>query len=258
MHHPIRNIPLRYNSPVQVDRQVSMRIVLARIEWLAGKADTAVGIVADCIARALSDHAFALCHTLALAACPIAFWRGDIAEVRRRAEQLVDHSARNAAPYWRSWGEIYLAAAEMYERRTAGDGETLALPFAASQKQRDMLATLNIGFLGDEALARADGGLAGWCAPEILRARAIALHSGREATARREAEGLLLRSLDAARGHDALAWELRTATSLAELRRDQKRFGEARNVLGPVYDRIREGSGTADLVAAKALLDALP
>ena len=45
------------------------------------------------------------------------------------------------------------------------------------------------------------------------------------------------------------------ATSLARLRRDQGRIKEARELLAPVYDRFTEGFETADLKAARALLD---
>jgi hypothetical protein len=49
---------------------------------------------------------------------------------------------------------------------------------------------------------------------------------------------------------------LRAATSLARLLRDQRR-PDAIACLQPVYDRFTEGFGTADLVAAKRLLDDL-
>ena len=51
--------------------------------------------------------------------------------------------------------------------------------------------------------------------------------------------------------------ELRAATSLARLLRDQDRRDEARALLAPVYDWFTEGFDTADLKDAKALLDEL-
>jgi len=45
--------------------------------------------------------------------------------------------------------------------------------------------------------------------------------------------------------------------SLARLRRDQGRRGEARNFLAPVYGWFTEGFDTPDLKEAKALLDEL-
>ena len=69
------------------------------------------------------------------------------------------------------------------------------------------------------------------------------------------AEEHFLRSIDWARRQHTLSWELRTVTSLARLRRDQRRMGEARDLLTPVYARFGEGFGTADLRTAKALMD---
>ena len=60
-----------------------------------------------------------------------------------------------------------------------------------------------------------------------------------------------------AREMSAKAWELRAATSLARLWRDQGRRAEARDLLAPVYDWFTEGLDTADLKEAKALLDEL-
>ena len=64
-----------------------------------------------------------------------------------------------------------------------------------------------------------------------------------------------LRALDWARRQGALSWELRTATSLSRLWRDQSRAQEAHGLLAPIYDRFTEGFATADLRAAKALID---
>jgi len=64
-------------------------------------------------------------------------------------------------------------------------------------------------------------------------------------------------SLDLAHRQGALSWELRAATSLARLLRDQGRSAKALALLHPVYDRFTEGFDTADLKAAEALLDAL-
>jgi class 3 adenylate cyclase/tetratricopeptide (TPR) repeat protein len=60
-----------------------------------------------------------------------------------------------------------------------------------------------------------------------------------------------------ARQMSAKAWELRAATSLARLWRDQGKRAEARGLLAPVYGWFTEGFDTADLKDAKALLDEL-
>ena len=71
------------------------------------------------------------------------------------------------------------------------------------------------------------------------------------------AERAYIASLDWARQQQAKSWELRTATSYSRLMRDQGRIGEARDLLAPVYGWFTEGFDTADLTAAKALLDSL-
>jgi predicted ATPase len=52
-------------------------------------------------------------------------------------------------------------------------------------------------------------------------------------------------------------YELRAATSLARLWREQGRRTEARDLLAPLYGWFTEGFATPDLKEAKALLDRL-
>jgi predicted ATPase len=72
-----------------------------------------------------------------------------------------------------------------------------------------------------------------------------------------QAEVSYRRAIERARPQEAKSWELRAATSLARLRRDQGKPAAARELLAPVYVWFTEGFGTADLKEAKALLDAL-
>ena len=53
---------------------------------------------------------------------------------------------------------------------------------------------------------------------------------------------------------EAKLWELRAATSLARLWRDQGKRAEARDLLAPVYGWFTEGFGTPVLQEAEALL----
>jgi predicted ATPase len=64
-------------------------------------------------------------------------------------------------------------------------------------------------------------------------------------------------SLALARRQNAKLWQLRTAMSLARLRRDQGNGAEARDLLAPVYGGFIEGFGTPVLQEATALLDEL-
>jgi predicted ATPase len=65
------------------------------------------------------------------------------------------------------------------------------------------------------------------------------------------------KALSIAVEQDAKLWELRAATSLARLWRDQGRRTEARDLLAPIYGWFTEGFDTPDLKDAKALVDEL-
>jgi predicted ATPase len=72
-----------------------------------------------------------------------------------------------------------------------------------------------------------------------------------------QAGACFLDALAVARHQSAKTWELRAATSLARLWRDQGKRDEARELLAPVYGWFTEGFDTLDLKEAKALLDEL-
>jgi predicted ATPase len=79
----------------------------------------------------------------------------------------------------------------------------------------------------------------------------------RDPSAPDRAEVSYRRAIERARSQEARSWELRAATSLARLWRDQGKPAEARDLLAPVYGWFTEGFDTADLKDAKALLDHL-
>jgi len=72
-----------------------------------------------------------------------------------------------------------------------------------------------------------------------------------------DGEAELQRSLVFARQQFARFWELRTAVTLAKHWQTQGRHRDAFNLLDPVYRWFTEGFDTADLKAAKALLEEL-
>ena len=63
-------------------------------------------------------------------------------------------------------------------------------------------------------------------------------------------------ALSVARAQQAKSWELRAATSMARLWRDQGKLDKARDLLTPVYSWFTEGFDTLDLKDAKTLLAA--
>ena len=109
----------------------------------------------------------------------------------------------------------------------------------------------------NDAITRCEDRDEGWYIPELLRIRGelVLLQGGSDAVAAGEQN--FRRALDWASRDGALSWELRAATSLARLWRDQGSTAHARGILQPVYDRFTEGFETADLGSARALLDTL-
>jgi tetratricopeptide (TPR) repeat protein len=71
------------------------------------------------------------------------------------------------------------------------------------------------------------------------------------------AEASWLRAIEVARSQGTKTLELRAATDLARLWRDQDKRAEAHGLLAPVYDWFTEGFDTADLKEAAALIETL-
>ena len=93
--------------------------------------------------------------------------------------------------------------------------------------------------------------------PELLRLKGDLLLLQKGPAGAEMAPDLFRQALDEARQQGALSWELRAATSLARLLRDRGRRADATTCLQSVYERFTEGFDTADLIAAKQLLDEL-
>ncbi|TMJ74389.1 MAG: hypothetical protein E6G73_09435 [Alphaproteobacteria bacterium] len=109
----------------------------------------------------------------------------------------------------------------------------------------------------EEVISRSERTEEHWAMAELLRVKGELLLLQGAPGAAAAAEGYFRQALDWARRQQALSWELRAATSLARLLRDQGHPAAAMSALQPAYDRFTEGFGTADLIAAKQLLDEL-
>ena len=89
--------------------------------------------------------------------------------------------------------------------------------------------------------------------PELLRVKGDVLLSMPQPSVG-DAESYFMQSLELSRRQGARAWELRSATDLAELMCSQGRTERARPLLQPVFEQFAEGADTADLKAAERLL----
>jgi len=130
---------------------------------------------------------------------------------------------------------------------TPFDLALLAEALAFAGKIQEGLATL------DNALAAS--GVRGWDA-EIHRLRGE-LAGRLPYPDPAKAEDSFRAALAIAREQGTRGYELRAATSLARLWREQGRRDQARDLLTPLYGWFTEGFDTADLKDAKALLNEL-
>jgi predicted ATPase len=219
-------------------------------------------------------HALSFCSVLGQGACPIAFLAGDFDAAARYGAMLLDHTERHPMRLWQLWARCFNAMVMAKrgnitagldvlrgELEQAGDAKFLPrflLPlgeFAACLGEAGEV-THGLGIV-DDALARCKTRDEGWYLAELLRIKGKLILKGDNSEAAAKAEEEFLSALDWARRQGALSWELRAATSLVRLRRDQGRSADATALLQPVYGRFTEGFATADLKAAKALLDDL-
>jgi predicted ATPase/DNA-binding winged helix-turn-helix (wHTH) protein len=250
---PARRIAPLSDRAFQFEHRVAALAALARILWIRGFPHQAIRAGRESLECAQSTgHSLSLCYALTTV-CGVAMWTGDVPEARRRAARLLDHSTRHSLPYWQFWGRCF----EVVLVRRNGEmrvGHSVLWDPLCSPTHQESLATVDEGLATQKAIARAENGLAGWCAAELLRVKAEALLREGKGNAA-AAEGLLQRSLDTARAQGALSWELRTATSLARLWHEQQRTREAYDLLTSVRDRFTEGFETTDLVKAGTLLE---
>jgi predicted ATPase/DNA-binding winged helix-turn-helix (wHTH) protein len=248
------------------------RITLARVLWIRGCPDQAVKFARQSVEEAIRlNHPIKLCMAL-LWAMSVFLWNEDLESAEEYTDRFIAQAEKHSLAPYQTIGVG--AKGELLVRR--GDVEAgivlLRRSLEALRAHRYGLQTafssalaegLSMTGRGDEALNTIDEAIALvehnedlFGMPELLRIKADILVSAQPADPVR-AEGLLIQSLEMARRQSALAWELRTATSLARLWLTQGRFGEARDVLAPAFDRFTEGFDSPGLKTAKKLLDAL-
>ena len=256
----------------QFDQRMLIDGTYARVLWLQGLSDQAMRLTESLVDCARSnDHGLSFLQTLIFTACPVALWVGDLTTADRHMRLALDLAARHALEIWKVWAQCFEGILAIKQGHHRAGLELLhsaleRLAEASSHHQMNLfLAELALGLGGagqmadglvvvDRALTRAEQTESAGYLAELLRTRGELLLLGREPTAAGTAEQCFQQALDMARRQGALSLELRAATSLARLRREQQRLSQARKLLAPVYRRFTEGFETADLVAARTLL----
>ena len=264
-----RDYAFRYGQ----DIGVSAFVMLSWALWHRGYPDQSARAADRALAYSRElGHAHTLVYALCLAGMAAVFAR-DVATACAHGNDCVALASEHGFAQWAALGRILQGWADAQRGEATTGIPRIRDGLAASEATGTRLYTpfyltllaeaLALAGKIDEGLAALDDALAtaavsgarGWNA-EIHRLRG-------ELTGRlpypdpAKAEDSFRTALAIAREQGTRGYELRAATSLARLWREQGRRGEARDLLAPLYGSFTEGFDTADLKDAKALLDEL-
>ena len=221
--------------------------------------------------EALSE-ARRLAHTSTLAVVVLrANWMDSITcspELRRHAEELLALSTEHGFPLWLAWAMAHRGRALTALAQAQEGLALLTQGLAALRATGAFITTPMLLMWLAEAYAMLGQPVEGLtCLAEAAqfietteeRVHEAELHRVRgdllNATGDRSAaEQSYRQALTVAEWQSAKLFELRSASSLARLWRDQGKIAEAQALLAPIYNWFTEGFDAPDLIEAKALL----
>jgi predicted ATPase/DNA-binding winged helix-turn-helix (wHTH) protein len=255
------------------DHRVRALVALARTLWLRGLSNQALRTAHHAISEAVGrDQPVSICISLIYSES-VYLWTGDWDRAAHCVDRLVEHAERHSlAPYQAVGiglkGELAVARGESetgipllreaLEILHSEQHNILLTVFAAALTEglrktgqfEEALLTINV------AIGRAISSGATFHMAELLRLKAEVL-ADMPGIDRSAAVDCLNESLKFAREQSALAYELRSATTLSRLLSESGQREGARNTLEPVLGRFTEGFETSDLKLARALLENL-
>jgi predicted ATPase len=257
-----------------LDYRVRALVPFARVLWLRGSPNRAIGIAREAISEAAHlskplNVCFAYLYT-----APVFLWCGDYDAANEVLEKLTAHPNWRALPSFHATalalkGELLLRSGDI-EKAIAllspalnamrVDQQKILFARAACALAQALAAAGRL----DEARsvicdAMQEAAVSGEPVelPEMLRIKAMVLLGTPQGADESAAEVCLEQSLACARRQSATSWELRAAMTLAQYRAPRGSREEARQLLSSVYDRFTDGLETSDLKAAKRLLHEL-
>jgi len=277
---------------VQYDQSVASLTVLARVLWLQGFPEQAWKTARQALDIAVQiNHGTSICYTLALATCLIAHYNGDQQNARALLQLLLEQSQKHSVLLFHAWARHYAQVIDaenaapvqaqdsgliqeimvtlddrfvdeaLVERARSGEAGWSTAEILRARADRMLAADRDSlpaphrwqasshRFAGcSEDLDSTANHCGSWLSSDDVSSASDNLET---------AEKILLQALSIAQTQGALAWELRSATSLAQLWQRQHRYREALELLTPIYQRFTEGYATPDLHKVRSLLDEL-
>jgi len=272
--HLLNHTEHRFSSFLSVaDLGVSGMAFSAMGLLLLGSLDRAVRRIREALAEAVKiNRPHTLAHVQSVA-CRIQTVLRNNAALSDQAETLVALAKEQSFPYFLGEGLVYRGSAMAHYGKSddgiammreglavhRSTGSAWLLPhflvLLAEAYESGGQAEMGMTLL-TEALSAAEGTNERWCEAEIHRLKGQLLLAT-PAPDQTVVETYLRRAVVVAQEQNAKFWELRAATSLARLWRDQGKRDEARALLVPIYGWFTEGFDTRDLKQARVLLDAL-
>lgn len=267
----IRSVELAVFNPkfFGYDHRIRALVGLAGTLWLRGYAARALRTAQQAIDEAAAqDRPVSVC--ISLYTTQVFFRAGSVERARELAERLIEYAARFALYPFHAVGTALKAELAIAGEEVETGIRLLRQALGNLQsEQHNILYTVFSGALAeglrkagrsDEALMVVNGAIdraissgAALELSELLRLKAEVLASGTHAN-RAAAVVVLKDSLRVAREQTALAYELRSATTLARLYSGEGHRDRAREILASVYKRFTEGFETPDLRIAHAIL----
>jgi predicted ATPase len=213
----------------------------------------------------INTRCYAALHWSLLAIC-----NRDDKLLRQSSQLMVDYSIEYGLALWKTYGDFGLSllscragAPEAFEvlQQTFDDytesGCRLFWGFYKGEQAKELLRAGRHDQALEtiqEAIAFVDATGERWVESDLHVAKGeILLAVSRIG----DAEASFLSAIEIAKQQEAKAWEVRATLSLARHWADRGEKSRARDLLSPAIDWFTEGFDTADLKAAKALLDDL-
>jgi predicted ATPase len=271
-HLEEERLPLSRHSG---DRAMA-RAMRARALWLRGFPDRAHREAQASINDVRGhEHQLTMCRVLYMGIGRIAPMTGEFSAAENAVATLIELATRVNARFWMTAGQ-FLRGKLLVQRHAYAEGLAVLRDAFEICRQTgwrlsypEFTGSLALALAGlgraDEAYdavahaiesagGRADGQQ--WYTPELLRIKGEILlqHGSERALA---AANCFDQAAVMAREQGALTWELRIGLSLCRLKVTQGQSDKGGQELASLHDRFTEGYGTADLVAAKQLLDEL-
>jgi hypothetical protein len=245
--------PVTLNA-YEIDDMTASLAIRSRLLWISGHVDDALAAAEECLQHGLKvDHAQTICWALTFNLCPVAIWRGDVALAGQFASIASTQSVKTFE-HWHGWSRMYRIA--IGDLEMAQHSPAFPKLFAEMiPSQEDLFATFSPTFASTRLLARSPPGSPTWCTAELMR---IDAEIDRPHRVKGQKEFLLRRAYEVAEAQGARSWQLRLATSIAHLKRNEDDAPSAREVLEPVLALFKQGHQTTDLKIASELIAGLP